>query len=296
VLFAKVTLVGLGLLGGSIGLAIRRAGLAACVQGYARRAETAREAVQRAVVHAGSTDLAEAVRDADCVILCTPVAQMLPLAEQMRAHLKAGVVVTDVGSVKSSLVQALGPLFGAVGGHFVGSHPMAGSEKNGVTAARVNLFDDAVCVVTPIEGTDAAALASVHRLWSGLGARVVVLPPERHDALVAKSSHLPHAVAATLARAVLGSEHSPEQELVCASGFRDTTRVASGSPEMWRDIALANAPHLEIALADFLHEFVQLRDALAARDGAALLRYFAEARQWRDTWIESRGESLDPPN
>jgi prephenate dehydrogenase len=163
-----------------------------------------------------------------------------------------------------------------------------------VKAARADLFQDAVCVVTPTPATNPAALRTVEALWTALGARVLQLDPVVHDAWVARSSHLPHAVASVLSRCVLDGQPAQDQLRLCASGFRDTTRVASGSPEMWRDIALANAQALGDALAEFDRRLQLLRQAVAARDGVALLEHFTTAKQLRDRWINTQPRSGAP--
>lgn len=284
----KVAILGVGLLGGSLGRALKQRGLARQVVGFVRRPSSVRECERLGAVDRATLDVSEAVRDADLVVFCTPLAQMRPLAEQMRRALEPGAIVTDVGSVKASVVRDLEPLVARAGGRFVGSHPLAGAEKTGVAWARPNLFEGAVCVVTPTPRTDAGALRRVKALWRALGARVLSLSAQEHDALLARSSHLPHVVASTLAALVLDHRRPPTQSLVCANGFRDTTRIASGSPEMWRDIALANRAHLRRALAEFIRQLEQVRALLEQGDAAALERWFARAKARRDHWCAAR--------
>lgn len=285
--FQKVALLGVGLLGGSLGLALRRLGLAGRVHGYVRRESAIPECRAAGAVDSAGTDLAEAVRGADLVVFCTPLGQMPPLAEKAAPHLAPGALVTDVGSVKAPLVRALEPILGAVGARFVGSHPMAGSERTGVGAARADLFAGAVCVVTPTPASDPAAVATVSRLWEAVGGRVLTMSPETHDERVARTSHLPQALAATLAHLVLSPEAPPEQARLCAGGFRDGTRVASGSPEMWRDIFLANREPVTRALDEFCRAFDRLRQAVAAGDAATLERFLTTARQRREAWRQA---------
>jgi prephenate dehydrogenase len=209
---------------------------------------------------------------------------MRSLVKQLLPALKRGAIVTDVGSVKAPVVRDLESLVAGAGGRFVGSHPMAGAEKTGVCAAQADLFQSAVCVVTPNRHTPAAALRRVERLWRGVGCRLLRLSPERHDALVSRSSHLPHVVAATLAATVLAPGQPREQAALCATGFRDTTRIASGSPEMWRDIALANRKPLRAALDGFVRELQAVQALLRRGDAAALEKFFATAKARRDGW------------
>ena len=283
-LWRKITLAGVGLLGGSLGLAVRQRRLAERVEGYVRRPASVGECEQLGIVHRATLDPAAAVAGADLVILCTPLAGMRELVERMLPALERGAIVTDVGSVKGPVVRELGPLLAEAGAHFVGSHPMAGAEKMGASAARADLFNNAVCILTPGPGTQAGALERVESFWKALGTRTLRLSPERHDELVARCSHLPHLAAATLANLVLDPALPPEQPALCASGFRDTTRVASGSPEMWRDIALANRENLLRVIGDFTARLESMRQAIERGDGPALDVFLASAKQRRDAW------------
>ncbi|HLX69633.1 MAG TPA: prephenate dehydrogenase/arogenate dehydrogenase family protein [Verrucomicrobiae bacterium] len=282
--FRKVTIVGVGLLGGSLGLALKKRRLADEVAGYVRRKASIIECKKAAAVDSCTTDLHEAVQDADLIVLCTPLAQMLPLFKEMRTSIKRGAILTDVGSVKTTVVKELESLVAKAGAHFIGSHPMAGAEKTGVAAARESLFENAVCVVTPTRKSNQAALKKTEQLWKAVGARVMRLAPELHDELVSRSSHLPHVVAATLANLVLDPKHPKSQPLLCANGFRDTTRIASGSPEMWRDIAVANRKNLSKALDTFIRELKTFQKALNRTDEKAAEKFFAQGKQRRDAW------------
>jgi prephenate dehydrogenase len=273
-----------GLLGGSLGLALRTRGLAETVVGFVRRAASVKESEKSGAVDTGTQDLPNAVRDAQLIVLCTPIAQMRSLTKQMVPFLRRGAIVTDVGSVKKDVVRELTALVKEAGAHFVGSHPMAGSEKTGVGAARADLFVEAVCVITPESQTNAAALRKVAGLWKSVGARVLRLTPELHDQLVSRSSHLPHVVAAQLSNLVLNPKGSKHQAILCANGFRDSTRIASGSPEMWRDIALANRKHLIGALNSFVQGLTSFKRLLKTGDEAAVARFFEQAKQRRDKW------------
>lgn len=281
-----MTLIGVGLLGGSLGLAARRRLLADTVTGYVRREASVRECERAGAVDHATLDLHAAVSGAALVVLCTPIAQMRPLVERMLPALKRGTLITDVGSVKASVARELEPLCARAGCVFVGSHPMAGSEKAGVSAARADLFHDAVCVVTPTPRTPKAALRRIEHLWKILGARLLRLDPETHDELVSRSSHLPHMVAAGLANYVLAPKHPKAQALLCANGFRDTTRIASGSPEMWRDIAVGNHRHLSRALGVFIKDLTRLREAVSRGDTRRLQQFLAQAKARREKWQE----------
>jgi len=282
--FQKITIVGVGLLGGSLGLAVRKRRIAREAAGYARRKATIAESEKMGALDYVTTDLLAAVSGADLVILCSPLAQMKPLVKQLLPALKHGAIVTDVGSVKAGVVRDLESLVAKAGAHFVGSHPMAGAEKTGVLAAREDLFQCAVCVVTPTRKTNRAALKKVERFWQDVGGRVLTLTPELHDAFVSRSSHLPHITAAALARQILDPAQPKAQTLLCANGFRDTTRIASGSPEMWRDIALANRKNISRALDGFAAELRKFQTALKRNDAKSVAKFFETAKQRRDNW------------
>lgn len=285
----KITLVGVGLLGGSLGLAVKQRKLAASVAGFVRRASSIAECEHVGAVDVATLDLREAVTGAELIVLSTPIAQMRGLVDQMVPALQPGAVVTDVGSVKGSVVRDLESIVAKAGAHFVGSHPMAGSERTGVSAASPDLFVNAVCVVTPTRKSNRAAVRKVEQFWKSLGARLLRLTPGEHDQLVSRSSHLPHVVAAELANFVLSPKHPNEQKLLCANGFRDTTRIASGSPEMWRDIALANRENLSRALSIFMDELEDFRQALKDGNEEVIARFFESARRRRDLWSGKMG-------
>jgi len=285
----QVTLIGVGLLGGSLGLALRQYRLAATVVGYVRRPASIRECERAGAVDHATLELRAAVAGADLIVLCTPLAQIGPLSETMLDSIKRGAIVTDVGSVKTSVVKALETLVAGAGGHFVGGHPMAGAEKTGVNAARPDLFRNAVCVITPTAKSNRAAVGKVERLWKAVGSRVLRLTPELHDELVSRSSHLPHVIAAQLASCVLDPAYPKSQPLLCANGFRDTTRIASGSPEMWCDIAMANRKNLIRALDVFSRQLQDFRRKLQESDAAAITSFFEKAKRRRDDWSQHPG-------
>jgi prephenate dehydrogenase len=282
--FRKISIVGVGLLGGSIGLAARKFRIADEIAGYARRRETVAECEKIGATDYATSDFPAAVSKSDLVILCTPLAQMRPLAEQFLPALKRGAIVTDVGSVKADVVRELESLISRTGAHFIGSHPMAGGEKTGVAAARADLFENAICVLTPTAKSHGGAIRKLGQFWKSLGADVLKMPPEQHDLFVSRTSHLPHVAAAALANLVLAPSQAKGQAQLCANGFRDTTRIASGSPEMWRDIAMANRKHLASAVSDFISELQAFQKVLKSADGEAIEDFFATARSRRDRW------------
>jgi prephenate dehydrogenase len=212
---------------------------------------------------------------------------MRMLAEQFLPALKRGAIVMDVGSVKGGVVRELESLVAKAGAHFIGSHPMAGGEKTGVAAARADLFENAICVLTPTKKSNVVAVRKLEWFWKTLGSRVVKLRPEQHDLFVSRTSHLPHVVAATLANLVLGPAQPKGQSQLCANGFRDTTRIASGSPEMWRDIALANRKHVARSLSAFISELQKFEQVLKTANEKGIEKFFETAKTRRDDWRRS---------
>ncbi len=287
----KVTLIGVGLLGGSLGLAIKQRRLVNEVHGFVRRVASIVECERLGAVDHATCDLQRAVANADLVVLCTPLAQMRSVTEQMLPSLKPGAIVTDVGSVKGSVIRELEPLVASAGAHFVGSHPMAGAEKMGVGAARADLFEKSVCVITSTANSNGKPVGQIEEFWRSVGARTIRLTAEIHDELVSRSSHLAHVVAAELANYVLSPAHPKEQAMLCANGFRDTTRIASGSPEMWRDIALANREHLTRVLGVFIEDLQEFQLALKNGDMKLVAEFFEKAKQRRDQWC---GQTASP--
>jgi len=284
VLFRKITIVGVGLLGGSIGLAVKRRRLAREVAGFVRRPASLKDCEKAGAVDYATTDLLAAVSNADLVILCTPLARMRSLTEQFLPALKRGAIVTDVGSVKTDVVREVCGLIRKADGHFIGSHPMAGGEEMGVRAAWADLFVNAICVITPTKNSNPTALRIVEQFWKSLGGRPLRLMPQLHDVLVSRSSHLPHVVAAILANLVLNPASPRMQAQLCANGFRDTTRIASGSPEMWRDIALANRKNLSRSVDAFVSELQKFQRALKKSDAKAISKFLETAKARRDNW------------
>jgi prephenate dehydrogenase len=282
--FRKIAILGVGLLGGSIGLAARKNRVADEIAGFVRREKNVRDCEKFGATDLATTDLLAAVSNADLIILCTPLAQMVALAKQFLPALKRDAIVTDVGSVKAEVVREIEYIVQKSGAYFVGSHPMAGAEKTGVAAARENLFENIVCVLTPTKKTNSVALKKLEQFWKSLGSRVLKMDAAQHDLFVSRTSHLPHVVAATLANLVLNPANPKLQSQLCANGFRDTTRIASGSPEMWRDIALANRKNLANSVDKFISELKIFQNALKKNDVRAIENFFANAKSRRDFW------------
>ncbi|MFN2352119.1 MAG: prephenate dehydrogenase [Kiritimatiellia bacterium] len=275
----QVAIIGLGLMGGSLGMALRgRPGLR--VTGYARREETRGEALARGVVDEVFADPAEAAAGAQLVIICTPVNLIAELAEACASGLEAGAVVTDVGSSKAEIVARLDGFFSSSAAHFVGSHPVAGSERQGLAAARADLYRHAVVALTPTEATDAGAVVLVTEFWRSLAARVFCLAPEEHDRLLAATSHLPHLMAAVLA-ATVGRWPAEQAGRFCGTGFWDTTRVAEGDPALWHDIVQTNRAAVLGALRAFQQQLACMTDAVENNDFNLVRDMLSDARDRR---------------
>jgi prephenate dehydrogenase len=285
--FQKITIIGVGLLGGSIGLAARRRKLAGEVAGFVRRKSNLKDCEKAGAVDYATTDILAAVSNSDLIILCTPLAQMLPIVKQFLPALKRGVIVTDVGSVKADVVRELESLVAKAGAHFIGGHPMAGAEKTGVAAATVDLFKDKICVLTPTKNSNPVAVRKVERFWKSIGVSILKLSPKQHDLFVSRTSHLPHVIAATLTNAVLKTGQKAQRALL-ATGFRDTTRIASGSPIIWRDIAIANRKNLANSISKVISDLKKLQNDLNRKklDVNAVSKFFRSAKQQRDNWLK----------
>ena len=273
----NVAIIGLGLMGGSLGLALRERRVAR-VTGYARRPDTRHLATDGGFVDVCADSPAAAVADADIAVFCTPVLTIPSLIAECREAFRAGCVVTDVGSTKAMVQREAATALAGSRAVFVGSHPMAGSEKSGLDAARADLYDGAIAAVTP--GSDNAATERVCRLWQAVGSRVVRLEAAEHDALVARTSHLPHLVASLLV-SVAGRDPAAAASPFCGPGFRDTTRVAAGSPELWHDIVKSNRDALLTELKILDTELGALTAMLEHGDYEGIKTLLAKGRALR---------------
>jgi prephenate dehydrogenase len=268
----RLSVLGIGLLGGSLGLAVKRAATSCFVAGYARNPETLRTALDRGAIDQGYGDPVAAVRGADLVVLCTPVGVLCNLLDEIAPALERTAIVTDVGSTKRSIVS-----HARRGGYrFVGSHPMAGSEKQGVQWARADLYEGALCITTPDEGTEPEALEAVESFWRLLQMRTRRLTPEDHDRLIGDVSHLPHALAAALV-------HAQESDALtlAGKGFLDATRIAGGDAGLWRDILMDNRDHLLDSMRKVRGEMDRLASLLERSDADGLRAWLDEAAKRR---------------
>ena len=276
--FNKITIIGVGLIGGSIGLAIKKRRLAGEVVGVFRRPATLKKALRHRAVDTATMSIEDGVKDADLIIVATPVCSIPAIVRRVARRAKAGAVITDVGSTKQWIVSAIERSLGhTMRAFFVGSHPMAGSECAGVEFARSDLFIGSPCIVTRTKKTDAKALAKVTDLWKALGGAVTVMDPASHDKSVSLVSHLPHIVAFALAGTV------PARELVyAAEGFRDTTRVASSDPQLWAEIFLSNRKELLRSVAMFEKSLTRITKVLSGGRRKGLTRLLEQAKSRRD--------------
>ena len=276
----SIAVLGPGLLGGSILHDAMRLG-APSVLAYARRLEVCQEIDRLALAHIATTDLAKAVQGASLVILASPVGTFGGLVEQVLAcPLAENVIITDVGSVKGMVLATAGKLCQDAGKTFIGSHPMAGSEAKGLLASRARLFADAACILTPEETTPPAALERLQNFWQQLGCRVSTMDANRHDSVVSRISHMPHLAAVAVTLAALEADSSIAQ--FAAGGLRDTTRVASGDPAMWREILLENRPAVLAAGRDLQQKLSELLELLEKMDEQPLQDALQHAKALRD--------------
>jgi prephenate dehydrogenase len=285
---SRLSILGVGLLGGSIGLAAKAAAIPVRIVGYGHRPATLKKAIESGAIDESASSCNQAVAGADLVVLCTPVGLFEEMLRQITGELAAGAIVTDVGSTKRSVVELAEKLLpGSV--HFVGSHPMAGSEKRGVEYARADLFQGARCILTPTDKTDSVALEKVDRFWQKLGMHTERMSPQEHDRRICDVSHLPHAIAAALV-AMQGDDALP----LAGKGFLDTTRIAGGDGALWRDILQDNRDNLIDALTRFrgtLDEFVRL---LEPDQREALAKWLDQAAERRAKLLAEKLRELNP--
>lgn len=279
--FDRVAVIGVGLIGGSFALALKRHGLAGHVVGVARREQTLLRALERGVADSVTTDPAHAAEGADLVYIAAPVGATAAILQAVASVARPDTIITDAGSTKAAVVAAAREHIGA-GSIFIPGHPMAGSEQSGPVAARADLFEGKVYFLTPATDTPEAPLERLRDTLLTIGARVVICEPERHDRLLAATSHLPHFLASVLA-SVLAERDPAEPDFFafCGSGVRDMTRLAKGPPEVWRDIFLDNRDHLRAALARLNDHVERYLAAIEAGDGEALEALLDDAREFR---------------
>jgi cyclohexadieny/prephenate dehydrogenase len=285
-LFEKLALIGIGLIGGSIARDARKRGLAKHIVAATRSAETAAKANELKLTDHCGTDLAAAVKDADLVIVCTPVGACGAATKTIAPALKPGCIVSDVGSVKQAVIADMKPHIPA-GVHFVPAHPVAGTEYSGPEAAILDLFQDRGCILTPLPGVDVAAADKLEAFWKALGSDVNRMDPAHHDRILAITSHLPHLIAYTIVGTAddLGGHLNSEVLKYAAGGFRDFTRIAASDPTMWRDVFLNNKEAVLEVLQRFQEDLFYLQRAIRWDEGDKLFDLFTRTREIRRALI-----------
>ena len=285
--FSKIAIVGVGLIGGSFALALKQKSAVAEVVGVGRRRDTLERAQSLGLIDRIASDMADAVANADLVLIAAPVAQTAALLSAIAPHLQPGTIVTDAGSTKTDVVEAARTALGDKIAQFVPGHPIAGREQNGPEAALADLYIGKKVILTPLAENTPQSVERVASAWRQCGALIHQLQPHEHDGVFAAVSHLPHLLAYALVDDIAARPHAALLFQYAASGFRDFTRIAGSSAEMWRDIALANRPALLAELDAYLAQVTQLRELLNRHDGVALEALFGRAQRARQAWIDA---------
>ncbi|MDO9471229.1 MAG: prephenate dehydrogenase/arogenate dehydrogenase family protein [Nitrosomonas sp.] len=286
----KLVIIGVGLIGGSFALALRKADLVKHIIGVGRGQQNMQCAAERGVIDEIATDMTSALHQADLVFLAMPVGQTAHIMERIAPHLQANTIITDAGSTKQDVIAAARhhlPMQNRH--HFVPGHPIAGTEQSGAQAAQADLYRNKHVILTPLPETSMDAVERVNQIWQACGAQVSLMPANEHDQVLAATSHLPHILAFTLMNHLHHSTDNPENLLRFAgSGFRDFTRIASSSPEMWRDICLANRKALLEQIGMYQNELNALQEILKNNNGGALEKSFSQARSVRENWLKNK--------
>ncbi|MCB1334512.1 MAG: prephenate/arogenate dehydrogenase family protein [Roseivivax sp.] len=294
-IYDKVALIGLGLIASSMFWAMKRAGVAGHVSGYARSQSTRDTARRIGLCDTVCDSAAEAVKDADLVVLAVPVGAMGAVAAEIGPHLKRGATVTDVGSVKRQVIEAVGPHL-PEGVHFVPGHPLAGTEHSGPESGFATLFDNRWCLLVPAEGSDPEAVDRLTRYWRALGSNVDIMDADHHDLVLAVTSHAPHLIAYTMVGVADHLRRVTDSEVIkfSAAGFRDFTRIAASDPTMWRDVFLNNKDATLDILGRFTEELFVLQRAIRMGDGDMLHDYFTRTRAIRRGIIDAGQDTAAP--
>ena len=278
----RLAILGVGLIGGSLALALKKAAAVSQVVGWSRREQTLNRALELGVIDQAETEISEALRGAELVVAAVPVGAMEALFRQVAPHLEQESIITDAGSTKGSVVEAARRAFGGLPPGFVPGHPIAGIEQSGVEAAFPELYQGRRVILTPTPESDPAAVGRVRAMWELCGAEVMEMEVAHHDEVLAATSHLPHLLAYSLVDTLARMDESEEIFQFAAGGFRDFTRIASSDPQMWHDICLANRDALLVMLERFSGDLAQMSDAIRSGDGEYLKQVFIRAKQARD--------------
>lgn len=284
----KIVIFGVGLIGGSVALALKQAGSTAQIVGVGRSSQSLQTALDLGVIDTATSDIAAAVNDADIILIAAPVAQTSSILNAIKPHLAASTVITDAGSTKGDVLQCAQEILGTQFSQFVGGHPIAGAEKSGVTAAMADLYTNKNVVLTPATATNPEAIQRVKTLWQACGANVSEMSAASHDGIFAAVSHLPHLLAFALVDDIASRPNAEQLFSFAASGFRDFTRIAGSHPEMWRDISLANKTALLNEIEAYQQELKKLHKLLEAEDAKGLEALFERASIARNGWGDSR--------
>lgn len=276
--FSKTTVVGVGLIGASVALALKEKGLCGVIYGYGREEENLKKAKERGIIDDYSLDVCKACEGSDLILLSTPVGVFREIVEKIKGTIKKGALITDVGSVKGSLVYELESLMPA-GVYYVGSHPIAGSDKSGIDDARAGLFTNTLCVITETENSGSMAIQKIASIWEAVGARVVLMDTFKHDEIYAAVSHLPHIIAYAMVNTV--NDISADYIEYAGQGFRDTTRIALSSPELWRDISMFNKDNLIKLINTFKDNLDRITRCLENGDALGIEKDFLKAQELR---------------
>jgi cyclohexadieny/prephenate dehydrogenase len=294
-LFDRAALIGIGLIGSSLAHAMRRGGLAGAISGFAKSEATRSKARELGIVDTVHETAAEAVREADLVVLCVPIGAYREIAASIAKDLKPGAILTDVGSVKGAVVRDVAPHVPA-GVHFIPGHPIAGTEQSGPEAGFAELFDNRWCILTPLPGSDLEAVEKLEALWRALGSHVDRMSPDHHDLALAITSHLPHLIAYNIVATAADLEEVTNSEVIkySAGGFRDFTRIAASDPIMWRDVFLNNKEAVLEMLGRFSEDLSALQRAIRWSDGEQLLTLFTRAREIRRGIVAAGQDTARP--
>ena len=288
-LFNRVAFIGIGLIGSSMARVMRRDTLAGSIIACARRQETLDACLRLGIADEVTSDYATAVKNADLIVIASPISTNESIAKAIAPHLKAGAIITDVGSVKQAVIAAIAPHLPA-GVHFVPAHPLAGTEHSGPESGFAELFQGRWCILTPLPNTDSAALEKVTMFWRMAGSNIETMQPDHHDKVLAITSHLPHLIAFTIVGTADDLAEDLKQEVIqySASGFRDFTRIAASDPVMWRDIFMNNREAVLEVLQRFTEDLTALQRAIRRGDGESLEKLFSRTRAIRRSIIDAK--------
>lgn len=282
----QITIIGVGLIGGSFASALKANGCKAEFVGFGRSQKSLQKGVELGVIDRFETSVEAAIKGSDLILLAVPVGTIKEILPQLQSAVDAGAIVTDVGSTKGSVVDAVRSVFGDIPPHFIPGHPIAGTEKSGVEAAFPELFSNRRIILTPLDNSDSEAVAVVRTLWEQAGAEVSEMSVKRHDDVLAATSHLPHMLAFTLVDTLANLEEHDDIFKYAAGGFRDFTRIASSDPQMWHDICLNNRDALLTIIERFQNDLADLTQAIEKGDGDKVLNKFENAKAERDAYCD----------